>query len=266
MIPRFEAPKEKGGKASYAIRSPSIVIQTVQARKWQDVILKHVNGASLKTTAKGECYVELPVIPAWGPGCIRLQFLDDKRIVAYLPWTKGIGGAVELEEHDFRSKPAQQPYGWADAWRAVEGGLVTIAYDHRHDGWTALPAEKRNFPAFVTPLLEKVNYYAAGCDWRQASQRMGIQVRGTCSDEETVGECQLAASMLLNQWPDLFLHDAELPFGGDLFEKHHKRILQFFSSVQIKTSPLVGEHYYVHATAAGTLSEQELVRILFSIK
>jgi beta-lactamase regulating signal transducer with metallopeptidase domain len=259
LTARVEPPMKKGGEARFLMGSGCVVVRLTQAGKWQDAILKHIAGSSLQRTSHGKSYVQLPVIPVLGPppGGPRLQFPDDRTLVVYNPFPREIGVDFDLDAIDFNRKPARQPYAWADAWRAVEGGLVTIVLDNSNIGWSKLPPEKKEWPVFAAPLLEKATCYAAGWDWTQKGERMGVQVRGTGADHGNVAQLHLAASMLLNKWPDLFLASDDALIGD-----YYRRILQFFASVKLEPSPAGGDKHFVHASAEVSLKEQEVIRVL----
>ncbi len=171
----------------------------VNAGNWRETILKHVPGSSLQTRA-GQTYVQLPVLPAFRPHNMWLQFPDDKTIIAHGCLTRQFDFDVEAMVAD--SRPAQQPYAWAGTWRAVEGGLVTIVLDHEKTGWSNLPIEKKVWPEFAAPLIEEVKYYAFGWDWTEKSPTDGSPKCAARAQSRTSPRLHLSASTLLARWPD----------------------------------------------------------------
>ncbi len=153
-------------------------------------------------------------------------------------------------------EPGQRTYGWADAWRAVDGGLITLVADNSKTGWAALPDGKKDWPEVTAPLVEKAKYCAIGCDWTERSRRAGIRMRATCEHQDEVKPLHHAAMVFLNRWSELFEgQDKE-------YEKDHTRILQFFSSVKVQPSPAGGEQHFVHAKAEVAVKDQELIGLL----
>ncbi len=254
LIATVELPAEKGALHKFMLGSGNAVIRMAQSRDWQETILRHVTGSSLKTH-NGRTYVELPPLPPAGDAVVQLLFPDDKTIIAYGFGEKAI--FADLDETD-AEKNARQPYDWADAWRTVDGGLVTVVYDHDKLQLAAQPAEKKEWPAFATPLLENVKYYAAGWDWLEGSQRTAIQVQGTCADQATVAALELAAATLFKQSPEL-LSNPDEQFG-----KYQDRVLGLISNARLLTSSADGDQHFVRARSEGPLTEQEFIDILVS--
>ncbi len=245
-----------GDNSHLLLGANPIVIRMTHARNWQDVVLKEMSGAVLKTFEK-RTYVQLPRFPALGPTGCKLQFPDEKTIVVNCS-TSFIEGE-QSEKRFVDAKSGQKAYAWADAWRAVDGGLITVVFDNNKIGWANLPKEKRDWPDFTAPLYEKVKYVAVGWDFTEVSKLTGIRIRGTCTDQEAVKDLQLASSMLLNRWPDLCQADDED------FVKHHARILQLLSSVMIEPSRAKNDQLFVQVSAEVTLADPEVFGILNSL-
>jgi hypothetical protein len=254
---KIKARPGKEGKLALIVGADPIVIRMAHTGTWQDVIQKSVPGATLETF-EGQNYVQSALIPAMGPGCrCKFRFPDDKTIIFSGLSTQSL--AATSNQSFFESKPAQQPHAWINAWRAVDGGLVTFLYDNSKTGWSDLPKEKQDWPESTTPLFEKTKYFAIGWDCTEQSKRAGIRMRGTCADHDAVKDLHLATSLLLNRWPDVCQDDDEA------FVKNHARILQLFSSVKIQPSRADGDQHFLQAGAEMTLKEGEVLEILRSI-
>jgi hypothetical protein len=161
---------------------------------------------------------------------------------------------ADLDETD-AEKNSRQPYAWADAWRAVDGGLLTVVYDQGKLELAATPADKKDWPELAAPLLENVKYYAGGWDWSPKTQRTAVQIHGTCADRETVAALEAAARALLKQSPEL------LPPPDDGFGKYQDQVLQMISNARLETSPADGDGHFVHATIEGPLTEKQFIGI-----
>lgn len=259
---RFKGPDKKSDMAQMMLSSGITMIRMSSANDWQAAILKHVPGSSIKTH-QGQSYVELPVIPAVGPAAPCLRFVDDRTIVVCNGFRRDREAADVKQsaktalDHMFAKYAAgENQYGWAEAWKAVDGGLVTMVCDFTKSGWVALPEDKKDIPAFVFPLVEKAQFYAVGGDWNDAGTRAAVRTRVTCQASSDVKDVHLATAVLLNRWPDLFL---ENPAG---FEQHHERFLKLFSSIKIQPSAPASEQHFVHAEAELSVNEGELLIML----
>lgn len=232
--------------------SQCVIIRLAQAGDWQETILRRVTGATLETH-NGRTYVQLPELALAGGAVLRLQFPDDKTVIA-----SGFGEEAffaDLDETD-SDKDSRQPYAWADAWRAVDGGLLTLVYDQGKLESAATPADKKDWPDFAAPLLKNVKYYAGGWDWSQKSQRTAVQIHATCADHEAVATLELAVRALLKQSPEL------LPSPDEVFGKYQDQVLQMISSARLQTSPADGDGHFVHATLEGPLTEKQFIGIV----
>jgi beta-lactamase regulating signal transducer with metallopeptidase domain len=248
-------PEKSGGNASFTLGTGGIVIRTTKPGNLQELV-EEISGSVLKSF-DGKQYLQLPVYPALGPAPLRMRFIDDHTI-AYGIGTKEDGANAEAEARFLRRffDDTPRPCPWASAWQAVDGGLITLAFDNSEVGWLDLPEHKRDLPAFVDPLISKTKYVVMGCDWTDNSNRSGIRLRATCPDQESVKEVHLATMTVLSYWPALFLQ------GGDSVAKYHKRTLQFFSSVDVQPSSADAEEHFVHATADVGWDAQEFMAIL----
>jgi beta-lactamase regulating signal transducer with metallopeptidase domain len=241
-------------KTQFMVGADTIVIRMTHAGNWQEVILKNAPGATLETF-KGQTYVQSAPIPALGPIGNTFRFPDNKTIVASLGSTRG----NVSNQGFFDNKSAPPPRAWVDAWRAVDGGLVTLVFDNSKTGWSNLPKEKQDWPEFTAPLFEKTKYFAIGWDCTERSKRAGIRMRGTCADHDAVKDLHLASSLLMNRWPDVCQDDDEA------FVKNHARILRSLSSVKIQPSRADGDQHFLQVSAEVTLKEQEVLEVLRSI-
>ncbi len=247
---------EKGEHGSIMLGSGGMIIRTTHARDWQANMLEEMSGTSLKTF-EGKTYVQLPSLPAIGPVAMKMRSPNDRTII-YALCTKEDEGDEGAETKFLRRFFDDAPHAcpWADAWRAVDGGLVTVAIDNHLTGWQQLPGKDKEFPEFAVPLFDKSGFIAFGCDWTDNSNRTGMRLRVTCDDRQSVQDIHLAAMTMLSYWPALFLE------GGDATAKYHKRILQFFSSVRVLPSAADASEHFVHMSADVDWEKQELVEAL----
>jgi hypothetical protein len=248
--------KECPGKNVSMFGSSGVVIRMARAGNWQETILKHVPGSTLETF-EGKTYLQTPPILALGPGPgLRFRFPDDKTIIiagGFKPEEAATSNKIFFESH------LVNPYAWADAWRAADGGLITVVVDNAKIGWPALLEKIKDCPEFARPLFEQVHYYAIGCDWTEQNDQAGIQIHATCADQDAVGKLHLAASIVLNKWPELFEdHDED-------YAKYSDRIFQVFSSLKIQPSPDRGNQHFLHATTEVAVEKQELIGLIASI-
>ncbi len=102
------------------------------------------------------------------------------------------------------------------------------------------------------PLVDQVKYYAFGWDCTEKNRETGIKIRATCDDDATVQKFYLAASLLLNRWPDLFQDSPKN------LETYHTRLIQFFSGMKIQASPASSDQHYIEVTGEAGLKEGEL--------
>ncbi len=194
----------KDAKTALVFGADPIVVRLAHAGNWQEIILKNVAGATLKSF-EGQSYVQLAPIPALGPAGFKLRFPDDRTVVISGGNFENLANASSKDFFDIH--PLARPYPWNDAWRTVDGGLVTLVYDNRKMGWTQLPKDRQDWPEPMAPLFEKTTYFAAGLDFAESDRCMGVRLRGTCPDRDSVKDLHLAASLLLNEcWPELFPH------------------------------------------------------------
>ena len=239
-------------KGKFETGSISVVVRLTQAGDWQETILRRVTGATLETH-NGRTYVQLPGLAMAGGAVVRLLFPDDKTVIAC-----GYGEEAFFADLDATEsgKKSRQPYAWADAWRAVDGGLLTLVYDQGKLASAATPVDKADWPEFAAPLLENVQYLAAGWDWSQKSQQTAVQIHGTCADRQAVAALELAARRVVKRAPEL------LPNSDELFGKYQDRVLQMISSARLQTSPADGDGHFVHVTIEGPLTEREFIGII----
>ena len=247
----------KDAKTALVFGADPIVVRLAHAGTWQEMILKNVAGATLKSF-EGQSYVQLAPIPALGPAGFKLRFPDDRTVVISGGNFENLANASSKDFFDIH--PLARPYPWNDAWRAVDGGLVTLVYDNRKMGWTQLPKDRQDWPEPKAPLFEKTTYFAAGLDFAESDRCMGVRLRGTCPDRDSVKDLHLAASLLLNEcWPELF------HINDDGVVKDHARILQLLSSAKIETSRADSNQHFVQARAEVTLKENEVLELLESM-
>lgn len=198
------APKPGAPTAAMMFGSHSIVLRMAHARDWQGLALRHLKGATLETK-DGTPFVQCPKWGWVGPIGLRLEFPDDRTIIVFNG--KSQGALSKVAKSRQIDHPGQRPYAWLDAWKAVDRGLVTIVADQSKSGWKNLPAANRveECPAELSPLGDAVQYYAAGFDWSDRGDQAGIRIRGTCVNQADVKDVQLAAALLQNRWPELFI-------------------------------------------------------------
>ncbi len=248
--------EKPGVNGRFILGSSGMIIRTAKARNWQDEILGGIPGATLKTF-EGKNYVQLPAMPALGPAPLLMRFPDDRTIVY------GIGHVDDMKdpaaEARFRRAfldDAPRPCPWASTWRAVDGGLLTLVSDNSAAGWSDLPASEKPGPAAITPLIEKTKYFALGLDWTEKENRTAMRARVTCEDATSVPALHLAGVTMLSYWPTLFLDT------DDSLAKYHKRILQFFSTLDVQPSAAGADEHYVEATADVGWEKNEFFDVL----
>ena len=244
--------KGPGTQNQFMFGSGRIVVRAARAADWQAITLRDVAGSSLETF-QGQSYVKFPMLPALGPAPLYVRFPNDRTMV-YQVGVKGSDKDAAIEakflKGFFDDTPRLGP--WAAAWRAVDGGLVTLAFDNSTVGWRDVRQDA--FPKCAATLVNQTKFVAIGLDW-SASNRTGVRIRATC-DAESVKDLQLAALTGLSHWPVLFVD------GGDVTAKYHKRILQFFSSMSVEASDPAGGEHYVQATADVGWTSGELAEVL----
>ncbi len=242
-------------KGKFESGSVSIVIRLSQAGRLagNDSAVR-VTGVKRSKHTTGGSYVQLPKFPPMGDGIIRLHFPDDKTVIAYCLGDDAFFADLDLADADKNSRQPCTP--GPDAWRAVDGGLLTVVYDQGKLESAATPADKKDWLAIAVPLWENAKYYAAGWDWSPKSQRTAVQVHGTCADREAVASLETAARALLKQAPQL------LPDPKELFGKYQDQVLQMISAARLETSPADGDGHFVHATIEGPLTEKQFSGIV----
>jgi hypothetical protein len=252
----FKGPKNDEDMARMMLSSGSTMIRMTHAADWQAIVLKRAPGAKLKEH-EGVSYVELPVIPVLGPAAPCLRFPDERTIMLYGGFTReSVKPAENLSRVLSDHRPDEHKYGWTAAWRAADQGLITLVCDFTKSGWADLPANKKEAPPAMIPLTEKAQFYAFGADWLESGKSAGMRMRVTCTQKESVRDMHLAASVLLNRWPEMFLENSEA------FVKFHRSLLQLFSSINLQPSPADGDQHYVQLEAAVPFEEGELVTLL----
>jgi hypothetical protein len=230
-------------------------MRMAHAANWEEILLNGIPGSELESF-EGQEYVRLEPITFFGPVGCRVRFLDDRTMAIAVCKPEDL---KELNKAFFDDKPRAKPYAWENAWRAVEGGLITCVYDHAKSGWSELPEAKRHeAPEALWPLAEKVHYYAAGLDCTEKARHAGIRIRGTCADQDAVQQLHLAASLALNRWPDLFQTEAQV--DRDIVAAYYPRILKFFSGVKIQPSAPDSDQHFVQVEGDGELKEGELTK------
>jgi hypothetical protein len=252
LVAKITHRERANAKGKFELGSVSVVVRLTQAGDWQETILRHVTGATLETH-NGRTYVQLPGLAIAGGAVVRLQFPDDKTVIACGYGEEAFFADLDATDSD---KKSRQSYAWADAWRAVDGGLLTVVYDQGKLELAATPADKADWSEFAVPLLENVKYYAAGWDWSPKSRRTAVQIHGTCADREAVAPLGLAARALLARAPEL------LPDPDELFGKYQDQVLQMINGARLQTSPADGDQPFVHATIEGPLTAREFIGIV----
>ncbi|HEY4312584.1 MAG TPA: M56 family metallopeptidase [Pirellulales bacterium] len=236
--------------------SNRIVIRTAHFGNWRQVVLDEIPGTTLEHF-EGKPYVQFPSLPAFGPAPLRMRTPDPRTLiyrVGTIPDPQEPGDEEKLLRKFFDDTP--NPCPWASAWRAVDGGLVTVLFDNSAVGWPELAAAREDHPELIEPLARKTKFVALGADWTDLGNRTGVRVRATCEDADSVREIHLASMTLLSFWPGLVLE------GGDAMAPYQKRILQFFSSVKVQPSVDGSEAHFVHATAEVTWDPHEFAKAL----
>ena len=133
---------------------------------------------------------------------------------------------------------------------------MTFVIDNHLTGWQQVVGWVKEYPEFALPLFNKSKFIGFGCDWTDKSNRMGMRMRVTCDDQQSVQDIHLAAMTLLSYWPAAFLQ------AGDGTAAYHKRILQFFSSVRVQPIAADAGEHYVHMSADVGWEKQEFVEVL----
>lgn len=217
-----------------------------------------VEGSTIKEF-EGKRYVQFPMLPAVGPVPVRMRFPDDRTIVMLLG-TKEDQRQIDAEEKLLKRLFDDTPttHAWANEWKAVDGGLITLVFDNSKAGWLELPKENQKYPPVVVPLFEKTQVVAVGLDWTEKSNRTGVRVRATCAEQADVKEVHLAAMTAIAYWPVFLLE------GGEPLAKFHKRVLQLFSTLKVTPSAAGGDSHYLDAAADVGWDPQEVVEILRS--
>ncbi len=244
----------KDAKHALVLGADPIVVRMAHAGNWQEIILKNVAGATRKSF-EGQSYVQLAPIPALGPAGFKLRFPDDRTIVTSGGSLENLANASNKDFFDVH--PPTRAYPWTDAWRGVDGGLVTLVYDNRKMGWGQLPKDCQDWPEPIAPLFDKMTYFAAGLDFAESNRCVGVRLRGTSPDRDSVKDLHLASSLLLNEcWPELFhVNDVGVV-------KDHMRVLQLLSSAKIETSRADSNQHFVQAKAEVTLRDEEVLKLL----
>ena len=249
--------KDGPGHGSLWLGAGFMYFRMAHAANWQQIVLDSVPGSTLETF-EGKHYVHMPKIAFLGPQGFRLRFPDDRTVV--LACDSKPEEIKEANKIFLDDKPRAKPYAWESTWRGVEGGLFTAVIDHTKDGWTTLPEDRRHENAEqLLPLFEQAKYYAFGWDCTEKSRETGIKIRATCADDNTVQKFNLAASLILNRWPDLFKDNPEN------LEAYHARLIQFFSGMKIQASPVGSDQHFIQVSGNAELKEGELAKLLLQM-
>ena len=135
-------PKTPEDQSKFMLGWQAVVIRMKQPANWQQLILETWPGSTLESD-NGRAYVELPEIPAIGQGKPVLRFPDDTTIVAHFGYDVFHTNDT-VREKFFDDTPAD--HVWDEAWRAVDGGLITLAFDNRKVGWQDFPGGPKGRP------------------------------------------------------------------------------------------------------------------------
>lgn len=103
------------------------MVRMTQPYDWKRLLLKLLPDMVTKEYRQCE-YFALPVIPALGPAKV-FAYVPDDRTLVFANGDKSIQGVIAAH---IDGAPR---YDWLDQWAAVDGGLMTIAFDNREHRW-----------------------------------------------------------------------------------------------------------------------------------
>jgi hypothetical protein len=172
-----------------------MMIRVVRPFDWTRLLLKLYPG-TVQKEYRERAYLELPAIPAPGPTKINVYVPDDRTLL--------VGPVVRGDDDRFvqgmidRHVDGPPRYDWTDQWAALDGGLMTIAFDNRQCRWLQVRGiEDDLWKPFAGPLLKEAQFVGIGADWSDATNQFVVQGRAISEHQEQSDRIREAVGTLL---------------------------------------------------------------------
>ncbi len=229
-----------GGNGNVLMVHRPVMVRTTVPFDWKQFFVKAFPDTVEKEYRQHK-YLELPAIGALHPKQKSRVYVPDDRMVLLVGSEETVQGAIA------RHVDGRARYDWGDQWAAIDGGLITVAFDNvlRFDTgklqarWFLEWEEVRGGPVPVVPVFRgaelfcyHTEFICIGADWSDATDRFVVRGRAICRNWERPEDLKRAVGSNL-KW-----HRAELENDKSPSEQQYKpiwrNILSFLQSASLQ--------------------------------
>jgi len=226
--------------------------RTTAPYDWRALLLKLFPDTVVKRYRQSE-YLELPVIPALGPAKVHV-FVPDDRTVVLTCGESGIQGMIAAHVD------GAPRYDWVDQWKAVDGGLMTIAFDNRQYNWLQMrEIDDDLWKPFVGPLLDGAQFICIGADWSNSANRLVVQGRAISEQPEQSEQVKQTVEDLLGIARTAIDSDESLDEQRKLILAH---VLSFLQTAALWPGKTSDGHSVIHGRIETEFSFDQLQKLL----
>ncbi len=224
------------------------MVRMIQPYDWKRLLLKLLPDTVAKEYRQCE-YFGLPAIPALGPAKVFVYVPDDRTLV-FASGEKLIQGVIAVH---IDGAPR---YDWADRWAAVDGGLMTIAFDNREHRWLQMRGiDDDLWKPFVGPLLDETQFVGIGADWSNSTNRLVVQGRAISEKPEQSDQVKQTVENLLGMARTAIESDGSLDAQRRLILP---RVLSFLQSATLWSGETLEGHSVIHGRIETEFSFDQL--------
>lgn len=229
-----------------------VMARTTQPYDWKRLLLKLFPDTVAKEHRQCE-YLELPVIPAFGPKKLYVFVLDD-RTITFAAGEKLVQGMIAVHVD---GSPRND---WTDQWTAIDGGLATIAFDNRQYHWLQMrEIDDSLWKPFVGPLLDGAQFIGIGADWSNLTNRLVVRGRAISEQPEQSEQVKQTVEDLLGMARTAFESDESLDEQRKLIWTH---VLSFLESASLRPGETPEGHSVIHGRIEMEVSVDRIQELL----
>lgn len=229
-----------------------VMARTTDPYDWKALVLKLFPDTVAREHRQCE-YLVLPVIPALGPKKVHV-FVPDDRTLVFACSERFIQGVIDVH---IDGAPR---YDWADQWSAVNGGLMTIAFDNREHRWLQMRGiDDDLWKPFVGPLLDGAQFIGIGADWSSSTNRLVVQGRAISEKPKQSDQVKQTAENLLAMARTAIESHESLDKLPKLIRAH---VLSFLQSASLRSGKTPDGHSVIHGRIETEFSVDQIQKLL----
>ncbi len=229
-----------------------VMVRTTQPYDWKRLLLSLFPDTVAKEHRQQE-YLALPVIPWLGPANVYVCVMDDRTLL-FGCGEKVVKGMIAAHVD------ATPRYDWGDQWTAVDGGLMTIAFDNCEHRWLQIrEIDDDLWKPFVGPLLDEAQFICIGADWSNSTNRLVVQGRAISQTPEQSDQVKQTVENLLVMARTAIESDASLDKQRKLILGH---VLSFLQSASLQAGTTADGHSVIDGRIETKFSFDQLEKLL----